>query len=731
MQEERRLEERVQVQQNVQEQGLRQNQVLHAGPQQVANGQQLHQSWLDRLIENMRRQYGREVLIERYNARVKANEEKKNKKRWEAELKTVSDFQKNIKEQDFTGDQILRRVRIFTKAWKMDGDEDENTSRALTKEIDELKKVSAQEPDQEPLNEIRERLEMQKEPDVQAENEFPAERTAMLQAADNWLLRENLKKDPKMKQSIVFSILERPARERMLIYYMIEHKYQEDMRPSFILNSQLTYRPDLKKIMSQKLDYSGLQNIYQKVYAARDTVKVWNEASQKKEASLDLEKGENAADILTKKQRQELGEANSRVLTGMKNLEALTEKYTTSRFISKRSKNKLELEEKMRKQITDLGIHMEQLFALQRERMGNQADAETVRELKETLQKIPEVVKKSKILGVATALLSMCMAFITTSVQLAKGHASMDQLTVAEKALEIANSGLSTGKFVGSSIAERIASSESCTAGVSIAGIAVGAFTQGMGTYNLVHAGIEKRHGKQAGEHLNSLTHKDTREAYDEWKKEKAPVSDDQKAVYRELETRENILKIQQRISNRKQITAGCQIISGMCTTASAACTLTGVGASLGTLLSFSSIAVLGVGAVITGLKKKKQSTEMVDEVLGLEKMVEKKTVFTTSKKEFRERLRQELLEQLGFTSVKGFYSFLMKHYADHIYGKIRSLIETPGKDMENVGDEEKAYMEFVESLGLEIRQKRNVPEGENKQPGLPTSEMIYQKLMG
>ena len=82
MQEERRLEERVQVQQNVQEQGLRQNQVLHAGLQQAENGQHLHQNWLDRLIENMRRRYGREVLIERYNARVKANEEKKNKKRW-------------------------------------------------------------------------------------------------------------------------------------------------------------------------------------------------------------------------------------------------------------------------------------------------------------------------------------------------------------------------------------------------------------------------------------------------------------------------------------------------------------------------------------------------------------------------------------------------------------------------------------------------------------------------
>lgn len=728
MQEERRLEERVRLQQNVQEQGLRQNQILHAGMQQEANGQQ-HQSWLDRLIENMRRRYGREVLIERYNARVKANEEKKNKKRWEAELKTVRDFQKNITEQDFTGDQILRRVRIFTKAWKMDGDEDENTSRALTKEIEGLKEVSAQEPDQEPLNEIRERLEMQREPEVQEENEFPAERTAMLQEADNWLLCENLKKDPKMKETIVFSILERPARERMLIYYMIEHNYQEDMRPSFILNSQLTYRPDLKKIMSQKLDYKGLQNIYQKVYAAKDTVKVWNEAQQKKEVSLD--EGEDPADILTKERRQKLAEANSRVLTGMKNLEALTEKYTNSRFISKRSKEKLKLEGDMRDQITALGIHMEQLFALQREQMGDQADEATVRALKETIQKIPEVVKKPKILGVITALLSMCLAFITTSIQLAKGHTSMDNLTVAAKALEITNSGLSTGKLVGSTIAEKIASSEACTAGVSIAGIAVGAFTQGMGTYNMVHAGIEKRRGKQAGKDLDNLTDKDTRKAYGEWKKEKAPVSAEQKAVYRELETRENVLKIQQRISNRKQITAGCQIISGMCTTASAACTLTGVGGPLGMLLSFNSIAVLGVGAAITGLKKQKQSTEMVDEVLGLEKMVEKKKVFRTSKKEFREQLRQELLEQLGFTSVKGFYSFLMKHYADHIYGKIRSVIETPGKDMENVGAEEKAYLEFVESLGLEIRQKRNVPEGEDEQPGLPTSEMIYQKLMG
>lgn len=502
MQEERRLEERVQVQQNVQEQGLRQNQVLHAGLQQAENGQHLHQNWLDRLIENMRRRYGREVLIERYNARVKANEEKKNKKRWEAELKTVSDFRKNITEQDFTRDQILRRLRSFTKAWKMDGDEDENTSRALTKEITELKQASEQPSDQEPLNEIWERLEMQKEPEVQDENEFPAERTAMLQEADNWLLRESLKKDPEMKQSIVFSVLERPARERMLIYYMIEHKYQEDMRPSFILNSQLTYRPNLKKIMSQKLDYEGLQNIYQKVYAVKDTVKVWNEAQQKKEVSLD--RGEDPENVLTEENRQRLAEANSRVLTGMKNLEVLTEKYTNSRFIRKRSKEKLELEKDMQNQITALGGHMEQLFALQTELLGDHADQETIAALKATLEKIPEVVKKSKILGIVTALLSMCMAFITTSIQLAKGHASMDNLTVAEKALEIANSGLSTGKMVGATIAEKIASSEACTAGVSIAGIAVGAFTQGMGTYNMVHA----------GKNLDNLTDQETREAY-------------------------------------------------------------------------------------------------------------------------------------------------------------------------------------------------------------------------
>lgn len=96
------------------------------------------------------------------------------------------------------------------------------------------------------------------------------------------------------------------------------------------------------------------------------------------------------------------------------------------------------------------------------------------------------------------------MAFITTSIQLAKSHASMDNLTVAEKALEIANSGLSTGKMVGATIAEKIASSEACTAGVSIAGIAVGAFTQGMGTYNMVHA----------GKNLDNLTDQETREAY-------------------------------------------------------------------------------------------------------------------------------------------------------------------------------------------------------------------------
>lgn len=732
----------------------------------------------------------------------KAKEEREQKE-YEEFKENLSMLETSLRKAKLSKSQALRRIKTFFKLWQPKEYMADDKKDAWDQSIKQFKEKYLEEAygKTESWDDLEEKAETEIIQELQYKtgyhgvvsgqtdlNLFSKERQNRLKEADQWLLNQCLKKDSKMQQSIVFSVLNRPACERMLIYYMMEHGYQKTIRPSFISMSQLYYKPNRKMLEKRGLHFENLGEIYQQVFAAQKTVELWNQAACQQERyqeGLDEPEEENAA---------ALKEKHKEILNQMADLEETTTKYVEHKG-KKLSRSKRKLEQDIRDKVNKL---VEELVKFAKEQqVADQSENTLGKELQnankkdekksptnaELLQKIGggivtgiggsakamqpaltaaklsgteaaailgmkakstqvveqaqswkaqamEASRDANILGAVLGVLGMGTSLILGTLEFCKSYPSMDNWTIAEKIAGLYNGGLSGANNVAGSIAKLAVTSNACTTGVAVAGIAVGGLSTAVGAYNFVHAGIQVRQRKKADKAFAEL----------DGEKEKSEKSREEKAIH------ENLSKIHQRITDRKALTAGCQIISGICTVAAGSISLALAAIPAASLVAAGlGIAAFGVGIagqLITKRMKKRDFQTFIDDFFDMESILAKiegdlpqnKKFSKSDKKKMATLLRQELMEQFGFTKQRDFHSYMMRQYAEHIYSKIKDVLENTENKIQDASQEQKAYLEFVRSLGLKVKQKQakngKEKEKEKETPGIPTMEMIYQKLM-
>lgn len=857
-----------------------------------------------------------DLIIQDYNLQMDEEavrehtlEEKEKEKQWESahkQMEQIDQFASALKLTKLTQGQRLQRVEVFCKVWGLEGVDliADEANREFAERINNLKKEyipakyspermvhfhgeeataeddmlqcfdrSAEVAKEERKKQLARTPGYRKTGGADPEEEahsFAQDRRQLLHKADKWLLENALKQDPDLEQSIVFSILGRPERERMTIYYMLEHHYQTKMNPSYIPLAQLDYMPNLEQIEKNGLDFSKLKKVYQAVVPAQDTVKLWNQVSQKYEETLERRSLEEVLEQITElnglvEEYKALGRLSrifgkkrkleEKMLDKVKNLIGVLSKHVDltkinqqndekdkekdkdkERIEAKLNKSEKQFKEKEKKITQDIKVGGEATsywtafgkvaagstvagLKTAAEQLAKSVNLDTLMQAKKLGEMAGEGAKYTDALGIVNGVVSLALGVVMGTAGLVKERNVIDKLTIAERSLGIINSGLSGGNSIGSSIA-KLAVSGAASTGVGIAGAAVGGITTGVGAYNFVHAGIEVRRAKQARERFRKLSSPEIKEkwtleakekerdkqkakekALEEarekeldklWKKdpERAmaelerqkklakeeaereatrergrwrnrwdTLDERELADYREWDERENLIKLQSRIANRKKVTAGCQVVSGLCAAAAGGCSIGGqvvAAAALG----IAGFAVTFTGKMITLWMKHKSSEKAIDEFLHIDEIMEEQVNKEVEKwgngdlmhysasvrKSVKDNLRTELMEEFGYTSEKAFFKFIMKTYADDIYGHIKNWIADMDRTHET--PEERAYLDFVGSLGLAVR-KGAIPtddeetdddqemannekkaEKKNIKSGLPTAEMIYQKLM-
>ena len=203
------------------------------------------------------------------------------------------------------------------------------------------------------------------------------------------------------------------------------------------------------------------------------------------------------------------------------------------------------------------------------------------------------------------------------------------------------------------------------------------------------------------------------------------PISaEEQMVLDKNVHFENNLEKIRDRIHKRNQITAATQMVGGIMTAASSTMTLVGGGA-LAAVTGVLGLATLVGGALATHIMKRLSYKKVVDEFLDLDTLVYKqglameedgKKLTNKQNEKIKERMRRDLMETYGYTSVKEFYLFIMTVYAKNIYEKIRPVLNDPELKMNK---EQQSYVGIVEGLGLRINHKKKCP----------TAEMIFSKL--
>lgn len=151
---------------------------------------------------------------------------------------------------------------------------------------------------------------------VQNVNPIEDDRADKVREIDQWLLDAYIKKKDNLDESIVFHFLNRPMRERLFAYYLMEHDYLMNVTESTVAVSQTGYRPSLETIKKVGLNLSKLDNVYQKTCQVAPLIFRMGELEQQKELMAeadeydkdDMELLEKINDIF--KEIQELEEAN-------------------------------------------------------------------------------------------------------------------------------------------------------------------------------------------------------------------------------------------------------------------------------------------------------------------------------------------------------------------------------------------------------------------------------------
>ena len=300
--------------------------------------------------------------VEMIDDALKKAKEEREQKEYQEFNENVSMLETSLRKAKLSKSQALRRIKTFFKLWQPKEYMAADMKDAWDQSIKQFKEKYLEEAygKTESWDDLEEKAETEIIQELQYKtgyhgvvsgqtdlNLFSKERQNRLKEADQWLLNQCLKKDSKMQQSIVFSVLNRPACERMLIYYMMENGYQKTIRPSSISMSQLCYKPNRKMLEKRGLHFENLGEIYQQVFAAQKAVELWNQAACQQERyqeGLDEPEEENAA---------ALKEKHKEILKQMADLEETTTKYVEHKG-KKLSRSKRKLEQDIRDKVNKL-----------------------------------------------------------------------------------------------------------------------------------------------------------------------------------------------------------------------------------------------------------------------------------------------------------------------------------------------------------------------------------------
>ena len=592
-----------------------------------------------------------------------------------------------------------------------------------------------------------------------------AERIAQV---DRWLLESLTQRQDGMEHAEVFRLLNRSMRERLFAYYLIEHGYMKNVSELAVIAAQTDYTPDIEKIKKAGFDLSGLGAVYQDTVQSASLIYALGEydaaekdaASEEKEEYLhgDLQKLEHLASLKD----------------AIRELETKTQAYESCsriRFLEKRERKK-EVENAKKLFYQSLAGLLAQLaenagivksmdyakgpeFYSGKEFLGDATLSATGMKaagaLGAALSGSVNTTYGANALGGLIGMVNLLTAVLQFS-KIKGGFANMTAVNQMSAWMDVSNMAISPVQAMASSAStiattfykvqfQAITQSANATAAevqaaqatlasaatagqvIAGAGIAVGTFSTVAGVHKLLNISSENDQRERAAARFQRLRQKE--------ENQQGTLTEEQKQKKERTESYEdNLLKIQTRINRRKKISAGCQVASGVCAMAAGTMAVLGMKVAAGAV-GLAGFAISATGIIVTRVMKRMEYESVVDEFLGLEKMVDdrctyfkKRTGNEPSKKErrkIREQLRKELMALCGFTSVKAFYANIMKTYAVHICSKLQPVLADP--NLRPTADQ-LAYLDLVGSLGLKIERT----EQESKRR--PTVAMVFQKLM-
>lgn len=600
-----------------------------------------------------------------------------------------------------------------------------------------------------------------------------------IENADRWLLETYINESDDMENSIVFHLLNRPMRERLFAYYLIEHGYKKDISEITLIVSQTCYTPKLEEIKKTGLNLSKLSRVYENTCQAQNGIDIMKNAEIARkqnanqnanqdqrdkwqvvyEACEKLEEKRNAynecsyINFLEKRRlKKEAQKANEELKTQLLGFQEMLKKEVTANYEKgPQAYSKKEFfgdgvmgSNGAKAALALSGAAIMDIAEDMTDRAGE--NAVLLKEATE-LSEIGGIISGVSS-GIGTVLGAINLVTVLVGLKKLPGaiHISdwnnvaaviTDTINQGGGALYSIASGVTGGaKVLASSTtvlpkaSAAVASAAPYVAGL---GVALGGASMINGAITLKAASHEKSMRKSAAEKFQELRSNHTLEDYLKLAKNNELTDLEQKELDKKIRTasfEDNIIEIEKRITGRKGITAGVKLVSGMCTVAASSCALAQqpLGAAIAGLAGFT---VTVGGTIATRAMKRTEYKKVVDECLGLESIANERFQFIKNQTgeypgyfergRIKDQLRQEMMARCGFTRVKAFYAEIMKTYAKHMYSKIEPLLNLP-KQAET--PEQKAYLDLVRALGLDIKSS-DIPKDR-----LPTLEMIYQKLM-
>ena len=243
----------------------------------------------------------------------------------------------------------------------------------------------------------------------------------------------------------------------------------------------------------------------------------------------------------------------------------------------------------------------------------------------------------------------------------------------------------------------------------SVAGMVAGSVAVVAGGVSMATAKIKKSHLTNADESIQKnteLTDKD---------KERAA----------------NAAKMQKRLLDNKQVTAGMNMAIGALNIAAGALTFTGVGVGLAAVLSGVATGISVISSIYSLLKSKSNNNKIIDEYIHMDaiypvvkadmesKLTEEqkeKGVTLPKEDKIKEFIRMEAVVQMGFVNTNDFLNYITRQYAVLIHDK--ALLQDDGKTPVEIGNDgnpilsqtNKDFAELLKGYGLNADYRKGRP---------------------